>query len=190
VQVTVRVTGPRCVVPHDRGLDLLNRHLDLAAMRTDSRRGVLGDPANDLGGGAFLGGVVSLRDLSVQRRGKRPGLGPVDDHLDEPQRMLVLADPTLRDSDLNLMTSDPPFVGVPVHPASTDNTAASRGSFRMRVSDVPLGNAGALSQVIVVSTRPIGLDVVAGGSRVAAIELHPTTHDSSPPVSRRQSALK
>ena len=48
VQMPVRVTGPGGVVPDHRGLDLLDRHLDLPAARPDPGGGVLGDPADDL----------------------------------------------------------------------------------------------------------------------------------------------
>ena len=96
VQVPVRVAGPRRVVPDHRGLDLLDRHLHLPPARPDPGGRVLGDPADDLGGGLVLRRVQRGRDLRVQRGGQRPGLRAVDGDLDEPQRVRVLADPTLR----------------------------------------------------------------------------------------------
>ena len=89
VQVAVRVAGPGGVVPHHRGLELLDRHLHLPAARPDPGGGVLGQPADDLGRGPVLRGVVRRRDLGVQRRGQRPGLRPVDHDLDEPQPVRV-----------------------------------------------------------------------------------------------------
>ena len=64
VQVPVRVTGARGVVPHDRGLEPLDRHLHLPAARTDPRGRVLGQPADDLLRGAVLRGVVRRRRSS------------------------------------------------------------------------------------------------------------------------------
>ena len=91
VQVAVRVAGTRRVVADDRRLESpLDRHLDLAVARPGSGRRVLGQPADDLDGGAFLSGVVRSGDLRVQRCGERPGLRAVDDDLDEAQRVSSL----------------------------------------------------------------------------------------------------
>jgi hypothetical protein len=76
VEVTVQVTGPACVVPHHRRLELLDRDLHLTAPRPDPRGGVLGAPPDDLGRSLVLGGVVRGGDLRAQRGGQRPGLGP------------------------------------------------------------------------------------------------------------------
>ena len=89
VEVAVRVAGPGGVVPHHGGLELLDRDLHLPASRPDPGGGVLGEPADDLGRGPVLGGVVGGGDLRVQRRGQRPGLRTVDHDLDEPQTLLV-----------------------------------------------------------------------------------------------------
>ena len=86
VQVTVRVAGPRGVVPHHRGLQLLHRYLYLSAAGTHPGGRVLGQPPDDLDRGPLLGGVEGVRDLRVQGRGQGPGLRAVDDDLDEPQR--------------------------------------------------------------------------------------------------------
>jgi len=42
-------------VPDHRGLDLLDRYLHLATARSHTGGRVLGDPADDLGGGFVLG---------------------------------------------------------------------------------------------------------------------------------------
>ena len=107
----MRVTGPRRVVPDHRGLDPLDRHLHLPPARPDPGGRVLGDPADDLGGGLVLGVVQRGRDLRMQGRGQRPGLRAVDGDLDEPQRVRVLADPTLRPSGVDVDPGDPLLVG-------------------------------------------------------------------------------
>jgi hypothetical protein len=89
VQVTVRVPSAGGVVAHHRGLDLLHRHLHLTATRPDSSGRVLCEPADYLARGALLGGIVGRRDLRMQRGRQRPGLRTVDDHLDEPRRLVV-----------------------------------------------------------------------------------------------------
>ena len=70
VQMPVRVTGPRRVVPDHRGLDPLDRHLHLPPARTDPGGRVLGDPADDLGGGLVLGFVQRGRDVWMKRGGQ------------------------------------------------------------------------------------------------------------------------
>ena len=114
VQVTVRVTGTRGVVPHHRGLELLHRNLHLTAARPDARGGVLAHPPDHLTSCAIHRRVVRRRDLRVEHGGERPGLRPVDDDLDEPQRVLVVTQPTLGHPALDVVAGDPPFVGVPV----------------------------------------------------------------------------
>jgi len=76
-------------VPYDGSLDLLDRNLHLAIARSDPGRRMLGQPADDLRRGAILGSVVRHRDLWVQCRGDRPGLGSVDGDLNEPNRLGV-----------------------------------------------------------------------------------------------------
>ena len=89
VQVPVRVAGPRRVVAHDRGLDLLDRHLDLPTPRTDPCRRVLRDPADDLLSRPLLRRVVGLSDLGMQGGGQRPRLRAVHRDLDEPNPLRV-----------------------------------------------------------------------------------------------------
>ena len=59
VEVAVRVAGPGGVVPDHRRLDLLDRHLHLPAPRPHPGGRVLGEPADDLGRGPVLRGVVA-----------------------------------------------------------------------------------------------------------------------------------
>jgi hypothetical protein len=70
MQMPVRVTGPRGVVPDHRGLDPLHRDLDLPAPRPDPGPGVPGDPADDLGRRPVLGGVQCRRYLRANRVAK------------------------------------------------------------------------------------------------------------------------
>ena len=86
----VWVAGPRGEVAYDGRLDLLDRHLHLPIPRTDPRRRVGREPADDLLGRGHLGGVVRLGDLGVERGRERPGLRPVDGDLDEPDALVVL----------------------------------------------------------------------------------------------------
>ena len=70
VQVAVRVTGTGGVVPHRHRLDPLHRHLHLPAARPHPRRGVLGDPGDDLLRGPVLRGVVGRRHLGNECGGQ------------------------------------------------------------------------------------------------------------------------
>jgi len=70
VKMTVGVPGAGGVVP-DRGcLDLLDRYLHLAATRSHPGGRVLGDPADDLGGGLVLGFLQRGRDVWMKRSGQ------------------------------------------------------------------------------------------------------------------------
>jgi len=168
VQMPVRVAGPRRVMPDHRGLDPLDRHLHLPPARSDAGGRVLGDPADDLGGSFVLGFVQRLRYLGIQSGGQRPGLRPVDDHLDEPQRIRVIADPTLLATGVNIDPGNPLLVGLTVHRARVLDPARGRceaGS-----------HSAALAEVVVVRPGAIPLDVGARGLRRAAVELHPAIH--------------
>lgn len=70
VQVTVRVTGTRGVVPHDRSLNLLDGHLDLSTARTDASGRVLRDPPDDLLGRACLCGFVGGSQVGMECGGE------------------------------------------------------------------------------------------------------------------------
>jgi hypothetical protein len=65
VEVSMGVAGARGVVAYYCGLDLVDRHLDLAAPRTDAYRDVIGEPGDDLFGRALLGCVVGRGDLGM-----------------------------------------------------------------------------------------------------------------------------
>ena len=193
--MAVRVAGPGGVVPHHRRLELLDRDLHLPAARPDPGGGVLGQPADDLDRGPVLGGVVGGGDLRVQRGGQRPGLRTVDHDLDEPQALLVGTQPALRRPGLDVVPGDPPLVGRPVQrPPSPDHSVLARTPGRtpsgVGVATYRVGQAGALGEVVVIDPGAVGLDVGARGAGRAAVELDPTVHASSPPVSRRQLALK
>lgn len=70
VEVAVRVAGPGGVVSDDGCLDPLDRHLHLSTAWPDASRRVVGDPVDDLAGGAFLGSVVRVGDRGVDRGGE------------------------------------------------------------------------------------------------------------------------
>ena len=164
MQMPVRVTGPRGVVPHHRGLDLLHRHLDLMAPRPHPRGRVLGQPADHLLGGPILGAVVGGRDLGVKRGGQRPRLWSVDHHLHEPHRSSVGAHPPLGRTRGRVVPADPRLVGVTGQRSLTAHP-------RLRRGEVTLRNAGAFGEVVVIRTAAIGLDIAARSSGRAAIDL-------------------
>ena len=130
VEVAVRVTGARGVVTHDGRLELLHRDLHLPATRPDPGGGVLGHPPDHLTSRPIHRRVVRRRDVGVERGGERPGLRPVHDDLDEPQRTGVVAQPTLRPSPVSdVVAGDPPLVGVPIQRPpvlNCGNTASPR----------------------------------------------------------------
>ena len=112
VQVSVRVPGPRGVVPHDRRLDLLDGHLQLPTPWADPGRGVLRDPPNDLLRCLLLGGVVCGGEFGMHRGDQRPRLRAVHRNLDEPHPLGVCPQPTLRLPGLHLMPGDPVLIGL------------------------------------------------------------------------------
>src|SRR5680860_806958 len=164
MQMPVGVTGPGGVVPHHRGLDLLDRHLDLMAPRPDPGGRVLGEPADDLLGGSVLGAVVGGRDLGVKRGGQRPRLWSVDHHLHEPDRSSVGAHPALGCTRGRVVPADPRLVGVTGQRSPIAHPHGWRG-------EVTLCNAGAFGEVVVIGTPAIGLDIAARSSGRAAIDL-------------------
>ena len=114
VEVAARVAGAGGVVPYHRRLGPLDRDLHLSATRADPRGGVLGQPADDLDRGPVLGGVLRRGDLWVHGGGQGPGLRAVDRDLDEPQPVLIGAQPALGGAGLDVVAGDPPLVGVAV----------------------------------------------------------------------------
>ena len=75
---------------------------------------------------------------------------------------------------LDVVAGDPPLVGLAVHVGSAlDGTPGLR--------DDPHGDAAALGEVVVVSPGAVGLDVVPGGGRCAAVDLHARRAPEPPP---------
>ncbi len=178
VQMAVRVPGPGGVVPHHRGLDLLHRDLDLPPPRPHPGRRMLGEPAHDLGRGPVLGHVVGRRDLRIQHRGQRPGLRTVHRHLDEPHRLLIAAEPALGSVGLHHPAGHPPLISRPVQRRQPEHPVPG--------GDQPGRQPGPLSQVVIIGTRPVRLDIRAGSSRVTPVDLHPTMHPKPPALDNHQ----
>jgi hypothetical protein len=59
---------------------------------------------------------------------ERPGLGAVDDDLDEPERVVVVAQSALRLAGGHVVPGDPALVRRPLHHAGADNLAAGDGT--------------------------------------------------------------
>jgi len=173
VQVTVRITGAARVVPDHRGLDLLDRDLHLPSARPDSDRGVLRDPADDLGRRLVLRRIQRRGDLRVQGGCEGPGLRAVHHDLDEPQPLAVGPQPTFRQGRLrsvaNVESGDPLLVGVAVHATGPLDPAGGCG-------DEQLDDAAALGEVVVIGPRTIGLDIGPSCSCGAVVELHSAMH--------------
>ena len=191
VEVTVRVTGARGVVPHHGGLELLHRDLHLPAPWTDPGGGVLGDPPDHLTSSPVHRRVVRHRNLGVECHGHRPRLRAVHHNLDEPQRPRIIAQSSLRRTRDDVVAGDPSLVGVPVQRPPLLNCTHTASPLHQRSrGDMKLGHPGALSQVVIIGTRVVRLDIGACRRRGPAVELHPTVHASSPTVSTRQLPLK
>src|SRR5436305_1468834 len=95
MKVAVRITGPGRVVPDHGRLAPLARPPRARPAPPNSGGGVLGDPCDATDGGLVLCFVRRGGDLGMRRGGQEPRLGAVDGDLDEPQRLRVVADPTL-----------------------------------------------------------------------------------------------
>lgn len=104
----------------------------------------------------------------MQRGCERPGHGSVDGRLDEPQRVLVVADPTLFETGVDVDSRYRLLVPVTVNRAGTRG-ALGRGGQVFR-------DAGALAEVVVVCPGSVALDLGTGGLGGAAVELHSATH--------------
>ena len=176
VRVAVRFAGPRGVVPDHCGLDLLDRYLHLAVPGPDAGGGVLGDPADDLGGGPVLGGVQRRGDLGMQGSGQGSGLGSVDGDLDEPQRVRILAESALRFPRFNVDPGHPLLVRVAGQLAEVLDAVRGGGQSG--------GDAGALAEVVVIGTGSVAFDIGARRVRCAAVELHAAMHPDHPPRRR------
>lgn len=168
VQMPVRVPGPGGVVPDPRGLDPLDRPLHLPTPRPYTGGRVPRDPTDNLDCGLVRGFVQCGRDLRMKRRCQRPGLRAVDGDLDEPQRVRILADPTLLASGVEVDPGDPLLVDAAGHRAGVLDAVRGRGE--------PGRHSAALGEVVVICPRAIPLDVGACGLRRAVVELHPAMH--------------
>ncbi len=154
VQMPVWIAGAGGVVPHQHRFQHLDRHLDLPAARPYSGGRVLGQPADHLGRRLVLCGVVGGGDVGVQGGGQRPGLRPVDDHLDEAHRTLIGAQP-------------PPWVtGIRIaagHPCLVAVAGKRRALLHAPVAaHEAAGQTGALGQVVVVGATPADLQAHPG----------------------------
>lgn len=86
--------------------------------------------------------------------------------------MLVLEQPTLPDTGVDVDPGDPLRVGIAGHRARALD-ALGRGGQALR-------DAGALAEVVVVGSGSVALDVGTGGLRRAGVELHPAVHSNHP----------
>jgi hypothetical protein len=99
-------------MPDHGRLELLHRDLHLPAPRTDPGGRVLREPGQDLGCGLFLRRPVRGADVRVQLGRERPRFRPVDDNLDEPHRLPITAQPTLRHTGLRVAAVHPRLIRV------------------------------------------------------------------------------
>ena len=134
---------------------------------------MLGQPPDDLDGGAILGSVVRIGDLGVQRRRHRPGLRSVDRDLDEPHRVVVVAEPASDLPGLDVISGDPLLVRRAVHVPARPDVAA--------LGDKSLRELAPLGQVVVVGPGAIGLDVVARSGGRFSVDLHAAVHPNHVP---------
>jgi hypothetical protein len=173
VQMPVRIPGAGGVVPHRHRLHYPDRHLHLAAARADPGGRVPRQPADDLDRGAVLCRVVGGGDVFVQRGGQRPGLRPVDHHLDEPHRVSVGAQPPPRLAGVRIPAGHPRLVAVAGQRRPFPHPPAGGGE--------AAGQAGALGQVVVIGPAAVGLQVRPGRRRRPGVDLHSTAHLPTPP---------
>src|SRR4051794_36362218 len=54
----------------------------------------------------------------------------------------------------------------------------------------PAGHAGALGEVVVIRTTPVGLHVLPGSRRGAGVDLHPAMHSQRHPTMTNNSPLE
>jgi hypothetical protein len=136
VQVAVRVAGTGGVVPDGHCLELLDRDLHLATARADAGRRVLGQPRDDLLGGAVLRRVIGDGDLGVQFGGDRPRLRPVHGHFDKAHRAIVVTQPAPRLPGVRVDPGHPRLVPVAGHRVQLEDMTVRAGVNR-RALPVP-----------------------------------------------------
>jgi hypothetical protein len=174
VQMPMRITCARGVVPHGDRLEHRDGDLDLLAARPHPRGGVLRQPADDLLGRAVLRRVVRGGDVRMQHRGQRPGLRPVHDDLDEPHRPVVRPQPAPRPAGRRIPAGHPRLVGVAGQRRQLPGTAIG-------ASGVAAGDPRALGQVVVIRPASAGLQVAPRGRRRSCVDLHPAVQLPTPP---------
>ena len=170
----VRITGPARPVRDADHLHVLNRYDLLLAARADTSHGVLGEPPLNLRQGVLLCCVQRLGYLGMQGGSDGQALGGVDDHFREPGRPLPIQPREARPSHLLA------GIGIdPVHPSRIlvsgqhPTTHGLARSVEHRVL-----NPGAVRQVVVVSTRAVGLDIAQRISPGAPEQDHAALHRS------------
>lgn len=158
-------------MPHDCRVDFVDRDLDPRPARPDPSGRVLRQPTDNLACRAVLGCVVSGGNIGMQFRGERPRLRSVDDDFDEPNGVVVVAQPSFCRAGIRFETGDPGLITV------TSQRRESTCFLTVRC-DVAVGESAALGEVIVIGAAAVGLDIVPSRRRSAAINLQSAAHRS------------
>ena len=159
VDVPVRVASPRGLVDDRDGFQLLNRNHLLPTAWPDTGDGVLAEPGPDLAHRVPLRGIQRLRHLRMQRGRDRQRLRGVHHHLREPRAALSPLARLPRGSHRlpreRVDPVDPLRVLIGRQRALTDHET-------LAVDHGEPCQSGPALQVILISTRPIRLQVTAG----------------------------
>ena len=107
------------------------------------------DPGDDLAGCAGLSILVGVGNLGWS---ERLGLGSVDDDLDKPECLVVVAQSALRLVSGDVIPGDPAFEARAVE-------VSASFSVRTDGDGVVLGDTAALNQIVVVGTLVVGLTI-------------------------------
>jgi len=160
-------------MPHHVGLEPLYRDLYLPAPRTDPGGRVLGEPGQDLGRGPVLRRRIRGRDVRVQLRRERLRLRSVHHHFDEPHRLPVTTQPTLRHAGHRVEAGHPRLVPLPRQRPDPAHTLR-------RGCEITLRETSPFGEVIVIRPPPIGLQIIPRSSRRTPIHLQPAAHFPTP----------